>query len=91
MNLKDKVVIVTGAGGGGTGRATAQRFPREGALVVVNSPLRSPRSAIRTIFGSTSWSDALCGRIMVWWNECGGTGVVERPTGAPDSRWRFGL
>lgn len=36
MNLKDKVAIVTGSGGGGTGRATARRFAREGALVVVN-------------------------------------------------------
>jgi len=36
MKLKDKVTIVTGAGGGGTGRATAHRFAREGALVVVN-------------------------------------------------------
>jgi NAD(P)-dependent dehydrogenase (short-subunit alcohol dehydrogenase family) len=34
--LKDKVAIVTGSGGGGTGRATARRFAREGALVVVN-------------------------------------------------------
>jgi len=36
MTLKDKVAIVTGSGGGGTGRATACRLAREGALVVVN-------------------------------------------------------
>lgn len=35
MTLKDKVAIVTGSGGGGTGRATARRLAREGALVVV--------------------------------------------------------
>ena len=35
MTLKDKVAIVTGSGGGGTGRATACRLAREGALVVV--------------------------------------------------------
>jgi NAD(P)-dependent dehydrogenase (short-subunit alcohol dehydrogenase family) len=35
MTLKDKVAIVTGSGGDGTGRATACRLAREGALVVV--------------------------------------------------------
>jgi 3-oxoacyl-[acyl-carrier protein] reductase len=35
MTLKDKVAIVTGSGGGGTGRATACRLAREGAMVVV--------------------------------------------------------
>jgi len=36
MELKDKVVIVTGAGGIGSGRAIARRFAREGAAVVVS-------------------------------------------------------
>jgi NAD(P)-dependent dehydrogenase (short-subunit alcohol dehydrogenase family) len=36
MNLSGKAVIVTGSGGRGTGRATAVRFAREGAAVVVN-------------------------------------------------------
>ena len=36
MNVPGKVAIVTGSGGGGTGRATARRFAREGAAVVVN-------------------------------------------------------
>jgi NAD(P)-dependent dehydrogenase (short-subunit alcohol dehydrogenase family) len=36
MNFGNKVAIITGAGGAGTGRATAQRFARAGALVVVN-------------------------------------------------------
>jgi NAD(P)-dependent dehydrogenase (short-subunit alcohol dehydrogenase family) len=36
MNLQGKVAIVTGSGGGGTGRATARRFAREGASVVVS-------------------------------------------------------
>jgi NAD(P)-dependent dehydrogenase (short-subunit alcohol dehydrogenase family) len=35
MDLKNKVVIVTGSGGGGSGRAIARRFAREGSLVVV--------------------------------------------------------
>lgn len=36
MKLQGKVAIITGSGGGGTGRATARRFAREGASVVVN-------------------------------------------------------
>jgi len=36
MKLKNKVAIVTGAGGGGVGRAVARRFAREGAAVIVN-------------------------------------------------------
>jgi NAD(P)-dependent dehydrogenase (short-subunit alcohol dehydrogenase family) len=36
MNLAGKVAIVTGSGGGGTGRSTARRLAREGAAVVVN-------------------------------------------------------
>jgi NAD(P)-dependent dehydrogenase (short-subunit alcohol dehydrogenase family) len=36
MKLQGKVALVTGSGGGGTGRATARRFAREGAVVVVN-------------------------------------------------------
>ena len=35
MKLEGKVGIVTGSGGGGTGRAVARRFAREGAAVVV--------------------------------------------------------
>ena len=36
MTLEGKVAIITGSGGGGTGRATAIRFARVGAAVVVN-------------------------------------------------------
>ena len=36
MDLAGKAAIVTGAGGGGSGRAIAKRFAREGALVVVS-------------------------------------------------------
>ncbi len=36
MTLRGKVAIVTGSGGEGTGRATARRFAREGADVVVS-------------------------------------------------------
>src|SRR5262245_2343796 len=36
MDLKNKVAIVTGSGGGGSGRAEARRFAREGCLVVVS-------------------------------------------------------
>jgi NAD(P)-dependent dehydrogenase (short-subunit alcohol dehydrogenase family) len=35
MKLNGKVAIVTGSGGGGTGRASARRFARDGAAVVV--------------------------------------------------------
>jgi NAD(P)-dependent dehydrogenase (short-subunit alcohol dehydrogenase family) len=36
MEIKDKTVIVTGAGGIGSGRAIARRFAREGAAVVAS-------------------------------------------------------
>lgn len=36
MDLKDKVAVVTGSGGGGCGRAIARRFAREGARVVIS-------------------------------------------------------
>jgi len=36
MTLKDKVVVVTGSGGLGCGRAIASHFAREGSLVVVS-------------------------------------------------------
>lgn len=36
MEIREKVAIVTGAGGGGSGRAIARRLAREGAAVVVN-------------------------------------------------------
>lgn len=36
MELKGKVAIVTGSGGGGSGRAEARRFAREGCFVVVS-------------------------------------------------------
>ena len=36
MDLRGKVAVVTGAGGGGSGTAEARRFAREGALVVVS-------------------------------------------------------
>jgi 3-oxoacyl-[acyl-carrier protein] reductase len=36
VDLKGKVAIVTGSGGGGSGRATACRLARDGAMVVVS-------------------------------------------------------
>jgi NAD(P)-dependent dehydrogenase (short-subunit alcohol dehydrogenase family) len=36
MTIKDKVVIVTGSGGFGSGRAIASRFARDGSFVVVS-------------------------------------------------------
>ncbi|HEX4071533.1 MAG TPA: SDR family NAD(P)-dependent oxidoreductase, partial [Planctomycetaceae bacterium] len=36
MNLPEKIAVVTGAGGGGCGRAVARRLAREGYRVVVS-------------------------------------------------------
>src|SRR5262249_30984200 len=36
MNLKNKVAIITGSGGGGSGRAEARRLAGEGCFVVVS-------------------------------------------------------
>ena len=36
MDLRNKVVVVTGAGGGGCGRTIAERFAREGSVVIVS-------------------------------------------------------
>ncbi len=36
MKMSGKVAIVTGAGGGGSGRAIARRLARDGAFVVVS-------------------------------------------------------
>ena len=36
MELKDKVAVVTGGGGGGCGRAIARRFANDGAKVIVS-------------------------------------------------------
>jgi 3-oxoacyl-[acyl-carrier protein] reductase len=36
MQVKDKAVIVTGAGGSGSGRAIARRFASDGAALVIN-------------------------------------------------------
>jgi NAD(P)-dependent dehydrogenase (short-subunit alcohol dehydrogenase family) len=49
MRLKDKVAIITGAGGG-LGLAIAKRYVEEGARVVI-ADITDPRSAARTIAG----------------------------------------
>jgi NAD(P)-dependent dehydrogenase (short-subunit alcohol dehydrogenase family) len=41
MEIRNRVVVVTGAGGGGSGRAIAQTFARNGARVVVSDILES--------------------------------------------------
>src|SRR5207245_8683174 len=50
MELNGKVAIVTGAGGGGSGRAIAKRLARDGALVVVSDiDERGGRETLRLI------------------------------------------
>jgi len=50
MELNGKVAIVTGAGGGGSGRAIARRLARDGALVVVSDiDERGGRETLRVI------------------------------------------
>jgi len=53
MELTGKVAIVTGAGGGGCGRAIARRFAREGCPVVVSDILEpGGRETVRLIESS---------------------------------------
>src|SRR6266516_2874652 len=47
MSIKDRVAIITGAGRG-VGRATALRFAREGAQVVLFSRTPAPLDAVAT-------------------------------------------
>ncbi len=50
MEISGKVAIITGAGGGGSGRAIAQRLVREGASVVVSDiDERGGRETLRRI------------------------------------------
>src|SRR5262249_14830186 len=50
MPISGKVVIVTGAGGGGSGRAIARRFARDGASVVVSDiDTQGGSETVRTI------------------------------------------
>src|SRR5437879_12291239 len=50
MELNGKVAIVTGAGGGGSGRAIARRLARDGALVVVSDiDERGGRETLRVL------------------------------------------
>jgi len=50
MEISGRIVIVTGAGGGGSGRAIAQHFARHGARVVVSDILESgARDTVRRI------------------------------------------
>src|SRR2546430_13121420 len=50
MELSGKVAIVTGAGGGGSGRAIAKRLARDGAFVVLSDiEERGGRETLRLI------------------------------------------
>src|SRR2546422_8069898 len=50
MELSGKVAIVTGAGGGGSGRAIARRLARDGAFVVLSDiEERGGRETLRII------------------------------------------
>src|SRR5262245_49816665 len=62
MDLKNRIAIVTGSGGGGTGRATARLFASEGATVIVNdihqSGGRETVSLIEAAGGRAAFSPA---------------------------------
>ena len=60
MTLNDKVAIVTGSGGGGTGRATACRLAREGALLVVTDINESGGHETVSRIGSEGGHAAFC-------------------------------
>jgi 3-oxoacyl-[acyl-carrier protein] reductase len=73
LNLKDKVVIVTG-GAAGIGRATAQRFEREGARVVVWDVTGDPKIDVtdrEQVEAATNAVAAQYGRIDVLVNNAG--------------------
>jgi 3-oxoacyl-[acyl-carrier protein] reductase len=73
LNLKDKVVIVTG-GAAGIGRATAERFEAEGATVVVWDVTSEPRIDVtsrESVDGAVQSVIAKHGRIDVLVNNAG--------------------
>ena len=100
MRLKDKVALVTGAGGG-IGAATARRFAREGALVAINdakadgldavaADIRSAGAKALVIAGDVT-RKADCARMVAQAVETfGRLDILVNNAGSTAMRWRRG-
>ncbi|MEU8270324.1 SDR family oxidoreductase [Sphaerisporangium sp. NPDC049002] len=98
MRLADKICIVTGAASG-IGRATAERFAREGALVYAADIAADPRDEDRTfhrkldVSDLSAWTglveeiDGRHGRVDVLFNCAGFVGSYDSLTEIPVDDW----
>ncbi len=105
MQLKDKVVVVTGAGSG-IGAAFARRFTQEGAKVVVTDQNRAGLDAVAREIQSVGFAGDITstetidtvvalareayGEIDVWYSNAGYSGPRTPGELGPDEVWELG-